>query len=99
MNNANTKKLFADFPKLFRQAGNSRSAMQFGFECGDGWFDLVYQLSNDIEAEAKKLGLKAIHQNLRRLRRCGQAAPGLVVEGGLRQVRFGTRQRALMILE
>lgn len=57
MNNANTKKLFADFPKLYRHAENSRSAMQFGFECGDGWFDLVYQLSNDIEAEAKKLGI------------------------------------------
>jgi len=57
MNNVNTKKLFTDFPKLYRQAGNSRSTMQFGFECGDGWFALVYQLSNDIEAEAKKLGL------------------------------------------
>lgn len=57
MNNLNTQKLFADFPRLYRQAKNSRSPMQFGFECGDGWFALIYRLSNDIEAEAKKLGL------------------------------------------
>lgn len=57
MNNANTQKLIADFPKLYRQTENSLSMMQFSFECGDGWFDLVYRLSKDIEAEAKKLGL------------------------------------------
>lgn len=57
MNNASTQKLCADFPRLYRGHGNSRSAMQFGFEYGDGWFDLVYRLSAEIEAEAKKLGL------------------------------------------
>ena len=32
--------------------------MQRGFECGDGWFDLVYQLSRDIEVAARESGNK-----------------------------------------
>lgn len=31
--------------------------MQRGFECGDGWFDLIYKLSQDIEAVAREGGL------------------------------------------
>jgi hypothetical protein len=31
--------------------------MQDGFRCGDGWFDLIYKLSLDIEAMARKGGL------------------------------------------
>ena len=31
--------------------------MQDGFRCGDGWFDLIYKLSQDIEAVAHEGGL------------------------------------------
>jgi hypothetical protein len=50
MNEANTKKLYKDFPKLYR--GRKRtlqeSLMPFGFMCGDGWFKIVYDLSKKI---------------------------------------------------
>jgi hypothetical protein len=55
MNEENTKKLKADFPRLYRKAEEMFSS--YGFECNDGWFQLLYKLSADIEAEAKKFGL------------------------------------------
>jgi hypothetical protein len=57
MNSELTKKLLDDFPRLFRN--QNESSMQRGFECGDGWFDLIYQLSQDIEAVARKSGLNS----------------------------------------
>jgi len=32
-------------------------AMQWGFECGDGWFDLIHRLSVDIAEHAQTYGL------------------------------------------
>ena len=58
MNEANTKKLYTDFPGLYRDATNQRSMMKFGFDCNDGWFNLIYKLSADIELEAKKLNIE-----------------------------------------
>lgn len=55
MNDELTKRLLDDFPKLFRN--RDKSSMQDGFRCGDGWFDLIYKLSQDIEAVAHKGGL------------------------------------------
>jgi len=52
MNRANTEKLFRDFPKLFpkENMGDPRvSLMCFGFECGDGWFDIIYDLCSHIQ--------------------------------------------------
>ncbi len=57
MNEALTKKLLDDFPRLFRD--RNESAMQRGFECGDGWFDLIYKLAQDIEAVARESGLSS----------------------------------------
>lgn len=57
MNEANTEKLYADFPNLYRYRDDNRSQMKYGFLVHDGWFDLIYKLSADIEAEARKLGL------------------------------------------
>ena len=50
MNEENTKKLYTDFPNLYRGRSKSlkESLMPFGFMCGDGWFKLVYKLSKDI---------------------------------------------------
>lgn len=56
MNEAMAKKLFDDFPRLYRD--RDETSMQRGFECGDGWFDLIYKLSQDIEAVAREIGLK-----------------------------------------
>jgi hypothetical protein len=56
MNEDNSKKLYADFPRLYREA-IAKERMSYGFECSDGWFNLLYKLSTDIEAEAKKIGL------------------------------------------
>ena len=39
------------FPALYRRA------MPFGFECGDGWFDLLWTLSGALQAEAQSLGI------------------------------------------
>jgi len=42
-------KLFNDFPDLFKHRNDPNvSLMFFGFECGNGWFDLIYQLCSDI---------------------------------------------------
>lgn len=59
MNEANTQKLYQEFPRLYRDAHAEMktTAMCWGFECGDGWFRLIYDLSAAIEAEASKLGL------------------------------------------
>lgn len=57
MNITNTQKMYADFPRLYRDVKNERSCMKWGFQCNDGWFELLYKLSADIEAEAKALGI------------------------------------------
>lgn len=49
-NEENTQKLYVAFPHLYRD--------QRGFAIGDGWLKLVFDLSENIEAEARKLGLK-----------------------------------------
>ena len=45
-----TQKLLDDFPKLFRPCASPFG--DWGFQCGEGWFDLVYQLCADIEQAA-----------------------------------------------
>ncbi len=57
MNEANTQKLYADFPLMYLDALAGKGCMAYGIACGDGWFDLIYKLSADVDAEAKKLGL------------------------------------------
>jgi hypothetical protein len=44
-------KLCQDFPLLFNQRHGSPSntLMCFGFECGNGWFALIYDLSSKLE--------------------------------------------------
>lgn len=59
MNEENTDKLFSDFPRLFsgRHLSMQHNLMCFGFSCDDGWFDLIYSLSKDLEAEYQKLNI------------------------------------------
>ena len=49
MNKENTDKLFDRF-KFFRpELSETVSLMCYGFECGDGWFDLIWDLCEKIE--------------------------------------------------
>jgi hypothetical protein len=50
MNAENTKKLITDFPILYAGARKppTENLMCFGFSCGDGWFELIYELSQKI---------------------------------------------------
>lgn len=51
MNTENTQKLFNDFPTFFKpERPVTEALMAFGFEVGDGWFDLIYKLCEDIAA-------------------------------------------------
>lgn len=61
MSPENTQKLFEAFPRLYRGRNKPvrESSMSCGFECGDGWIDLLWKLSQSIEGEARKLGLDA----------------------------------------
>jgi hypothetical protein len=50
MNKENTEKLFTTYPKLFpKDKTLQESLMAFGFECGNGWFDLINKLCSDIQ--------------------------------------------------
>ena len=49
MNEQNTKKLFNRFKFFHPEKTLMQSLMGFGFECGDGWFELIYKLCEDIE--------------------------------------------------
>lgn len=44
--------LIEKYPELFVNYGapSSRSGMEFGFECGDGWFDLLEALCSQLVA-------------------------------------------------
>lgn len=56
MNTELTEKLYAEFPYLYR--GHTKppaeSSMCWGFECGDGWFTLIHQLSRDLTEHLEK---------------------------------------------
>lgn len=60
MNRENTEKLFHDFPLLYRGRwlGPERNLMHYGFCCGDGWFDLVYRLSQELTRMAVLHGVQ-----------------------------------------
>lgn len=53
-----THQLYETFPRLYRGKDKpvSTSMMSFGFECSDGWFDLVWTLSRAIEDIAAREG-------------------------------------------
>ena len=50
MNEKLQDKIFNDFPDLYQEKDlpMTQSCMCWGFECGDGWFDIIYQLSKKI---------------------------------------------------
>ena len=63
MNEKNTKYLLAKFPDLYRQyhLPMEQSCMCFGFDCGDGWFKIIQNLSKKLNVYAikKKISIQA----------------------------------------
>lgn len=59
MNPEKTQKIMDAYPRLYR--GKSKplheSLMSWGFTCGDGWYDLVWNLSQAIEEASRQEGL------------------------------------------
>jgi hypothetical protein len=55
MNPKLTRKLWLKYPNLYRDknAPITRSLIPFGFECGDGWYDLIDNLSKELEKLCK----------------------------------------------
>lgn len=53
MNEENSKYLVETFPNLYQGCSLSprESNMPFGWECGDGWFELLKELSEKLEPE------------------------------------------------
>jgi hypothetical protein len=53
------QQIFDDFPRLFRApAGDEFSIVRdWGFQCRDGWFALIYQVCGQIEAAAEAAGV------------------------------------------
>ena len=53
MNAENAKYLVDNFPNLYQDYGGDMKAtcMAWGFECGDGWFELLKDLSEKLEPE------------------------------------------------
>jgi hypothetical protein len=43
--------LVSEFPSLYKDIGKSprESCMAFGLEVGDGWYDIIYKLSEKLE--------------------------------------------------
>lgn len=60
-----TAKLYQAFPALYRGKDKplQESCMSRGFECEDGWFDLIWNLSQAIEESAQASGLSPTHSN------------------------------------
>jgi len=58
MNKELSERIYNDFPELFGFRDDMKmSLMAFGFDCGDGWFGLIYNLTKNIYEVAKKTGV------------------------------------------
>jgi len=50
MNQEHTDYLFKNFPFFHPEAPFTESLMSYGFDCGDGWFDLIKKLCEKLMA-------------------------------------------------
>lgn len=57
MQKSKSSELYLACPILFRgrKDGPDRTLLYWGFECGEGWFNIIFNLSNKIEAIAQEL--------------------------------------------
>ena len=65
MNKANTDYLISSFPKLYCEANHLDSLENpfsvYGFECGDGWFSLLKELSSELTLLIESTPVKCIN--------------------------------------
>ena len=56
MNNHKTNELYEKFPHLYRErtAPLESSHMAWGFQCGDGWYKIIYEMSKKIDKISKE---------------------------------------------
>ena len=54
------EKLCEAFPKIFAQRGlpMNETCMCWGFECGDGWYQLIYNLCDKIQKHCDEAGFQ-----------------------------------------
>ncbi len=55
MNDENTKKLYDTFPELFQEDYKRRNP--WGFACDDGWFNIIYELSEKLQEYRSRTGI------------------------------------------
>ena len=55
------------FPRLYRErhASVMESSMGWGFLCGDGWFEIVWELSRAIAEHAARVGLDPVVRSVK----------------------------------
>lgn len=61
MNQENTDKIYSAFPQLYRGLYEDESEKNFmsrGFQCRDGWFDIIYELSSLLHERFSNQGIK-----------------------------------------
>jgi hypothetical protein len=60
MNKENTNKLWEKYPIIFsgRYLSLQESLIPFGFECGDGWYDLINKLCEDVTTLIENKNIK-----------------------------------------
>lgn len=65
MNEETTKRFFKQYKKLFQPAkirnNPQMSCMAWGFECGDGWTELLEDMFKEIEEYITKNKIKGFH--------------------------------------
>lgn len=47
-------KLKKKFPSLYKNLYKENTCMQWGIECDDGWYDLIYNLSSELDSWCKQ---------------------------------------------
>ena len=51
MDSQHTEQLYERFPELYRErtATLKSSGMAWGFQCGNGWYKIIYEMSQKIQ--------------------------------------------------
>ena len=62
------QKLQRRFPVLYRDLGKPGIAMELGIACGNGWFNLLWRLSEDLEKLDPNLVAAQVKENFGSLR-------------------------------
>jgi len=67
MNKENTELLFKQYPILYSSHTwpDTKALMCYGFACGNGWFDIIWDLSELLEGKCKAVQVKEKFGTLR----------------------------------